>query len=73
MCQFSNLSNHRILILKYDSFKKDNRKNCWFQTCLLPSNFIVLINTGCENYGHLPVFIKTIKLDGYRRVRTQQF
>ena len=37
--------------LKYDSFKKDNRKNCWFQTRLLPSNFIVLINTDSENFG----------------------
>ena len=40
-------------ILKYDSFNKDNQKNCWFQTRLLPSNFIVLINTDSENYGLL--------------------
>ena len=39
------------LFLKYDSFKKDNQKNCWSRTCLLPSNFIVLINTDSENYG----------------------
>ena len=30
-----------IWVLKYDSFKKDNRKNCWFRTCLLTSNFFV--------------------------------
>ena len=30
-----------LSLLKYDSFKKDNQKNCWFQTCLLSSNFIV--------------------------------
>ena len=40
-----------IPMLKYDSFKKDNQKNCWSRTCLSPSNFIVLINTDCENYG----------------------
>ena len=43
--------NVRGFILKYDSFKKDNQKNCWSRTCLLPSNFIVLINTDIENYG----------------------
>ena len=37
--------------LKYDSFKKDNQKNCWLRTCLLPSNLIVLINTDSKNYG----------------------
>ena len=31
----------KSMFLKYDSFKKDNRKNCWLRTCLLPSNFIV--------------------------------
>ena len=37
--------------LKYDLFKKDNQKNCCARTRLLPSNFIVLINTDSENYG----------------------
>ena len=37
--------------LKYDLFKKDNQKNCCARTRLLPSNFIVLINTDNENYG----------------------
>ena len=44
------------MFLKYDSFKKDNQKNCWFQTCLLPSNFIVLINTDSEYYGQFGTF-----------------
>ena len=39
------------LFLKYNSFKKDNQKNCWSRTRLLPSNFFVLINTDSENYG----------------------
>ena len=46
-----NLINLKKKTLKYDSFKKDNRKNCWFQTCLLSSNFIVLINTDSKNFG----------------------
>ena len=30
----------RHTFLKYDSFKKDNQKNCWLRTCLWPSIFL---------------------------------
>ena len=49
--QYIEISLKSFATLKYDSFKKDNRKNCWFQTCLLSSNLIVLINSDSENHG----------------------
>ena len=41
----------KIYNLKYDLFKKDNQKNCCARTRLLPSNFVVLINTNSGNFG----------------------